>query len=263
MFDAFPIARRLAYNPIIMGHKSINTPFLSHALVVIFVVLCTLHSTAQELTGLALLEKAIQYHDPGNQWASFKGDLTVVMTTPKAAERTTNLQLDFPNDRFAATVKQGGNTIDYILQHGDCTMRLNQSNNISEAAKDSLNISCDRAKKLRDYYTYLYGLPMKLQDSGTIIDPVVQRKTLKGKSYLTLKVTYDNSVGKDTWYFYFNPTTYAMEVYQFFHDETKNDGEYILLSDIQTINQIKFPKTRAWYYNLDDVYLGTDTLIQP
>ena len=50
-----------------------------------------------------------------------------------------------------------------------------------------------------------------------------------------------------------------MEVYQFFK-ETKDSGEYILLSDLETINEIKFPKTRAWYYNKNDDYLGTDTL---
>jgi len=50
-----------------------------------------------------------------------------------------------------------------------------------------------------------------------------------------------------------------MEVYQFFK-EVKNSGEYILLSGLETINNIKMPKNRAWYYNKDDGYLGTDIL---
>ena len=68
---------------------------------------------------------------------------------------------------------------------------------------------------------------MKLKDKGTVIHEKVKAKKFKGKDYLVLKVTYDENVGKDTWYFYFNPKTYAMEVYQFFKDESKNDGEYI------------------------------------
>ena len=75
-----------------------------------------------------------------------------------------------------------------------------------------------------------------------------------------MKVTYKKEVGNDIWYFYFDPSTYAMEVYQFFHDESKNDGEYILLSGMETINGIKMPKNRAWYYNKDDKYLATDVL---
>jgi hypothetical protein len=117
----------------------------------------------------------------------------------------------------------------------------------------------------KDYYTYLYGLPMKLRDKGTNISETVERKTFKGKAYLVLKVTYDEAVGNDIWYFYFHPETFAMEIYQFFKtDETGNlepdSGEYIMLSEIETINQIKIPKVRAWYYNKDDAYLATDIL---
>ena len=113
---------------------------------------------------------------------------------------------------------------------------------------------------LKNYYTYLYGLPMKLKDPGTIIHNEVVSKTFKGKDYWVLKATYKKEVGKDTWYFYFNKNTFKMEVYQFFHDELKNDGEYILLSEEETINGIKMPKIRAWYMNKDNKYLGTDIL---
>ena len=53
-----------------------------------------------------------------------------------------------------------------------------------------------------------------------------------------------------------------MEVYQFYHDEAKNDGEYILLTDILEVNGINMPKTRAWYYNKNNDYLGTDVLLK-
>ncbi len=49
-----------------------------------------------------------------------------------------------------------------------------------------------------------------------------------------------------------------MEAYQFFKadvngNEKLGSGEYILLSDEVTINGIKMPKIRAWYYNKDNV----------
>jgi hypothetical protein len=46
----------------------------------------------------------------------------------------------------------------------------------------------------------------------------------------------------------------------FFHDEVKNDGEYILLSGIKTIDGINMPKARVCYTNKENTYLGTDTL---
>jgi hypothetical protein len=55
-----------------------------------------------------------------------------------------------------------------------------------------------------------------------------------------------------------------MEVYQFFKGDPdgqgKDTGEYILLSELVSINGIKMPKNRAWYYNKDNTYLGTDIL---
>jgi len=127
-------------------------------------------------------------------------------------------------------------------------------------------MSCDRANLYKNYYTYLYGLPMKLNDPGTNLSETVENKAFKGKAYLVLKVTYDEAVGSDVWYFYFDPKTYAMEVYQFFKTddngkEKRDSGEYILLTDEAVVNAIKMPKVRAWYYNKDDKYLGTDTLV--
>ena len=59
---------------------------------------------------------------------------------------------------------------------------------------------------------------------------------------------------------YFDKNTYQLKRYQFFHEEGKNDGEYIILENELMIGGIKMPKDRAWYYNKDDKYLGTDYL---
>ena len=215
---------------------------------------------AQEITGTQLLERAIAYHDPENNWSSFKGKMLIEMENPKSSPRSTVIEMKLPNNYFKSTVKKDNYTIESELDNGECTLKLNGSTSIFPKIKDSLNISCDRAKMMKNYYTYLYGLPMKLKDPGTIIDNNVVKKTFKGKEYLVLKATYEKEVGNDTWYFYFDPKTYAMKVYQFFHDESKNDGEYILLSEMITVNGIKIPKVRAWYYNKGDVYLATDNL---
>ena len=84
------------------------------------------------------------------------------------------------------------------------------------------------------------------------------------KEYFVLKATYEEAVGSDVWYFYFDTETFAMEVYQFFKGDPlkkgEDTGEYILLTETISLNNIKIPKNRAWYYNKDDTYLGTDIL---
>lgn len=222
-------------------------------------ILSTIQIYSQELTGKQLLEKAIQYHDPNGNWETFKGTLWVTMKTPNRPNRDSEIKIDLPNQYFSVKATSGKNTTEYIVNKDSITIAFNGSNNLSEEVLKKNRLSKERASLYKNYYTYLYGLPMKLKDPGTIISETTMKKTFKGKEYLVLKATYTKEVGKDTWYFYFNPKTYAMEVYQFFKDKP-DSGEYILLTGEETINGIKMPKNRAWYYNKDNGYLGTDIL---
>ena len=216
----------------------------------------------QSITGTLLLEKAIAYHDPNGHWSSFNNILNVTMKTPNAPDRVSKITINLPKQYFQVIATKGGITTGFTVDKGKCSLALNGKTNLTDDELRANNLSCDRANLYKNYYTYLYGLPMKLKDPGTIIHENVEQKSFEGKTYLTLKVTYDKAVGSDVWYFYFDPESYALQVYQFFHDEAKNDGEYILLSDIETIDGINMPKVRAWYTNKDNTYLGTDILQQ-
>ncbi|MCK0132896.1 DUF6503 family protein [Arenibacter sp. S6351L] len=229
----------------------------------LLMLVCFVHATGclgQGISGSELLDKAIEYHDPKDNWHSFKNDFSVIMETPKGDKRKSRINIDLPASSFKLTTNKAGKTIEQIMVKDTCILKIDGAAIISEKDRASHNISCERAKKMRDYYTYLYGLPMKLKDPGALVDPLVETKTFKDKKYLTLKVTYSEDVGRDTWYFYFDPTSYAMKAYQFFHDESKNDGEYIVLSGEEIISNVKMPKKRAWFYNKNDQYLGTDIL---
>jgi len=216
-------------------------------------------SFSQDITGDELLEKSIQFHDPNGNWETFEGALFVTMETPKDTPRKSSIHINLPKEHFSVKAIRDTITTTYTVRKGICSIAINGDENPSEVVKKQYGLSCERANMYKNYYTYLYGLPMKLKDEGTIIHQKVEKKTFKGKAYLVLKANYREEVGKDTWYFYFDPTTYAMEVYQFFK-ETKNSGEYILLSGLENINEVKIPKVRAWYYNKNNAYLGTDIL---
>jgi len=231
---------------------------------VLLILLSIVYSSfSQTITGNQLLEKAISYHDPKNNWSTFNDSLFITMEIPERVNRDSEIVINLPEEYFYVKAIRDTVTTEYILKKEECQIKLNDKTNLSDAIKKAHKLSCESANSYKDYYTYLYGLPMKLKDSGTIINENVERKIFKGKEYLVLKVTYDETVGNDTWYFYFNPETYAMEVYQFFHDEIKNDGEYILLTEEEIISDIKMPKSRAWYTNKEDKLLGTDILKTP
>jgi len=220
---------------------------------------------SQNISGIELLEKTINYHDPDNNWSIFADSFSVTMETPNNSARISNIHINLPEELFYIKMTRDTLITEYTVNKGVCSFALNGEKNLSVEQQKQFNISCERALLYKNYYTYLYGLPMKLKDPGTIIENKVDKKVFKGNTYLVLKVSYDKTVGSDVWYFYFNPKTYAMEIYQFFKTDEQghlkpDSGEYILLSDETIINNIKMPKNRAWYYNKDNSYLGTDIL---
>lgn len=238
---------------------------MKHFLLFLLGSICFQSLMAQELSGHELLNNAIKYHDPNGQWNAFNGEFDIVMEMTEKPKRISHITINLPEEYFKVTATRDTLVTEYILDKDDCKISLNGKTNLSKAELFSNNLSCDRANMYKNYYTYLYGLPMKLKDEGTNISEVVERKIFKGNDYLVLKVTYDEAVGNDIWYFYFHPETFALEVYQFFKtDEQGNikpdSGEYIMLSEAETINNIKIPKIRAWYYNKDGSYLATDVL---
>ncbi len=228
-------------------------------LITLLLVFVSIITFSQEITGDELLEKAIKFHDPNGNWSTFNGELFVTMEIPKRSNRKSTIKINLPEEYFSVEAIRDTIVTKQTVDKGICSSVFNGNENPSSEIKKKFSLSCERANMYKNYYTYLYGLPMKLKDEGTVIDQKIERKKFKGKEYLVLKATYNKDVGKDTWYFYFNPETYAMEVYQFFKT-AKDSGEYILLSGLETINEVKMPKIRAWYYNKDNGYLGTDIL---
>ncbi len=224
-----------------------------------------LTSCNKELTGDLLLDKAISYHDPSNNWSRFNGTLLVSMETPNKPNRESKIMINLPEDYFYVKAVRDTLTTEYEVTKSGCTITFNGNTEFTEEVAKKNGLNCERATMYKNYYTYLYGLPMKLKDPGTHISDSITHKTFKGKEYLVLKATYDETVGHDIWYFYFDPETYAMEIYQFYRmdddgNQKDDTGEYIILTEKETINGIKLPKNRAWYTNKDDTLLGTDIL---
>ena len=238
--------------------KSILSPVVKFSFV--WTILLFSQGHAQEISGNELLNKAIAYHDPSNNYDTFKNTLVITTQTPDGKERKSTMKIDATAQNFELKTVRNDKVVLYQITNDSVQFTLDGKSTFTDEEVKAYNLTKARAIFMKNYYTYLYGLPMKLKDSGTIIDPVVARKNFMGKEYLVLAVKYEEGVGKDAWFFYFDPKTYALKVYQFYHDQTKNDVEYILLSEEEELSGIKIPKVRAWYLNKDEKYLATDTL---
>lgn len=229
-----------------------------HIVILLFFHL-TNQAQAQRSPAELLLDESIQYHDPNGQWLKFADSLIIDQEVPGKPTRTTRMYLDIRKSKFSHSQLRHDTLFTQTVKNEDCSYRMNHLP-ITATVAENLNLTCARSLMLRNYYTYLYGLPMKLKDPGTIILPDVERGKFNKQDVDVLKVNYDPSVGKDTWYFYFATDTHALIGYRFYHDETKNDGEYIILEDEIVKHGIKIPAKRTWYVNNDNRLLGTDLL---
>lgn len=217
-------------------------------------------SESNELTGDRLLEKSIEYHDPEGNWDSFSASLHLTTQAPDKPTQNTRIDIRNEEDYFAVYQEVEGVPIYKGIQKDSCFARVNNSSPASEDQVKKYGLSCDDIKWARDFYTYLYGLPMKLKDPGTIVHKEVKDTTFNDQPYKVLKVNYEEEVGSDVWYFLFHPETYALKAYKFYHDESKNNGEFISLEEEELVQGIKIPKVRNWYWNENEDFIATDIL---
>lgn len=207
-----------------------------------------------------LLQGSIGRHDPAGKWSSGAYRMVLRETRPDGTNRDTTLMIDNGRSLFEVSSLREGDRIVGSLSADDCSWLFNGSSNFSDEIRDTHKLTCDRLERMRNYYVYLWGLPMKLRDPGTRLGDV-RKDEFEGRAALSLRVTYDEGVGSDVWYAYFDPETHDLIGYRFYHDEAANDGEYITLDGIQEGAGLRLPKTRAWYKHQQDEFLGTDTLV--
>lgn len=232
---------------------------ISSAIVFTFI---SLSYCSAQMTATELIAESISYHDPKGNWEDFEARLNFDQTRPGKENTKRKVFINNKKKQFQFWAQYDEGLLSYEVDKDLGTATWNGSNDVPEEMAKKYRISTDRAIMYRNYYTYLYGMPMKLKDETAIIDSKVEQVEFYGKTYDRIRVTYDPIAGDDIWYFYFNPNNHALEAYQFYHDETKNDGEYILFEETHEVDKVKIPRIRKWYYNKDEKYIASDILLR-
>lgn len=222
--------------------------------------LLSLLLASSTLSGPEIVDRSIRYHDPDSDW--FRAIVTMELreTRPEGIDRDASLVLDVVAGEFDYEARIGDHTIRRALLDGDCLTSLDGRTELTHEEQQEHGLDCARIGRYRDYYRYVWGIPMVLTDPGTIIDPDASFSELDGEKALRVRVTYDEEVGTDVWYFYFDPETFAVRGARFFHDESANDGEVIVFEGEISAGSLTLPRERHWYTNAEDRHLGSDLL---
>ncbi len=219
-------------------------------------------SNPQKNDAQQLLEKSISYHDPEGNWSKLKTRLYLSSIDTAGRENPFQLEIDNATGYFCHVTNKDGKEIVKGVSKGNEFFLIDGKADFSEEDQKKYKLNSESAKSVQNFYGYLYGLPMKLRDKGANISDTTSSEEFNGKTYQTIQVTYDPGMGKEVWTFFFDPKTSAMEAYRFMFSAGSDEGEYILLDETLTIDDIKIPKVRKWHFVKGNKYLGTDNLLK-
>lgn len=191
-------------------------------------------------TPKAILAKSIEYHDPESKWPTLQATFYYTETRPTGSDRKTKFELDNGQGQW-------------ILNRNDEEIYEVDGNEVSVLKGEK---GTDRGLMLRNYYLYLWGLPMKLKDKSTPAITQSEDEEVDGMPVRVLRVAYE----KEVYYFSFDQTSGRMLQYRFYKDEEAGKGELITLEGEATIQGIRIPQKRSWYTLPEMEYLGTDIL---
>ena len=210
----------------------------------------------------ALITKSIAYHDPGGRWDSGEIALRIMESRPNGVTRTVEVGMAPGRGAVEVSRETDAAVVSFAVSGEEIMRRaVDGDEELDEAALGEHNLGAERVMWLRNYYLFVWGLPMKLRDPGTIVDPEPVMDSYNGQDALKVRVTYDPEVGGDTWYFYFHPDTARMIGYRFYHDESANDGEYIHLDGEIESSGLRLPAKRRWFFHSNDEFLGEDEAV--
>ena len=209
-----------------------------------------------------LIARSIAYHDPAGLWDSGEIALRIMESRPNGVARTVQLRMTPGRGSMVVSRETDSELVTFAVAGEEILMRaVDADEDLDEEAFAEHGLDPERVMWLRNYYLFVWGLPMKLRDPGTIVDPEPVTDSFGGQDALKVRVTYDPEVGGDTWYFYFHPETARMIGYRFYHDESANDGEYIHLDGEIEDGGLRLPAKRSWFFHQGEEYLGEDEAV--
>ncbi len=168
-----------------------------------------------------MLERSIAYHDSDGRFATSAIAIELSESRPDGGIRKTSIVIDNGSGRFEMRrVVDDGREVYIRVDGDDVKVSLDGSTTFSEEEAEQYRLAPEQAKRTRNYYIYLYGLPMKLLDPGTRLDPKPREKDYQGHAVYELKVTYDEEV-------FIHPTAKAevREVYRWYYNQSPSAAE--------------------------------------
>jgi len=215
------------------------------------------HTSAEQL-----LARSIRFHDPDGIWNDNILELRWTSAGPDDVIAL-DFEIDFhPRGSFAMKGEYGGAEIDYLATEGLATAIVNGETELSDEMRANAGLVREDGMFWRNYFGFLGGMPMCLDDPIVELEPEVFEVEFEGRTVPGIRTTFSPEVGTDIWTFYFEPETAQLIGCRFDRADPTRDGETLVFEELVSIAGVRLPKRRTWYRNADRELLGTDELFE-
>lgn len=218
---------------------------LISVIVLISIAFLNISCSNKPKNAIELVNKSVAFHDPNNQWNNldvlfeFKSSFSWNDSIPEQLL----LGIDVPN--YSLDYLNTDRKLHYIFTQDSCSTLLGSP-------------SCSDFIWAYNFYIYMWGLPMKLNDPNTKIKQDFTMESINNKEAYAIEVNYEN----EDWRFFFDQNTYQLLGFTFIKKDGSNHGEKVIVSDLFEYNGIKFPKIRTFYKLDNNKYIGENEVVK-
>lgn len=205
-------------------------------------LLLSSYSLGATLTPQNVIAKSISYHDPESRWGEFSGSFSLTTQGVFNENKVDKITITISQQEQLMRYQNERRNIDVSYSGMTCA-----GSNVAQYCKDFI--------WARDFYPYVWGLPMKLTDELAAINPKLEKTVFNQQKCWQVGVSYP----RHTYKFYFNQESFKLEGFQFIHNADATKGEIIVHDGEFDLGGVKTPAIRTWY-DLKMKKLSTDLM---
>jgi len=191
-----------------------------------------------------IINRSIFFHDVKNNWKTFDQQLKFESRFSFNDSIPEELHLSF---------KTAHNYFRYINIDRNINLEYLADSCISNTSAEY----CSNYSWTSKFYSYFWGLPMKLQDPETKIQPNFKPTIFNGFKTWEIQVNYE----AENFWFFFDQVDYQLRGFKFLKNDSSEKGEIIILRDLMKVDGILLPKHRTWLHK-DSSLIGTNELLE-
>lgn len=197
-------------------------------------------------SGQQILKKSIDFHDPSNQWNRLQQKINIQsdFLYPDTAVYSLIIGLDNPQK----LVSYSNTTLAQQVEFTDtsCLVVLG-------------NKSCEQSAWTKNFYHFILGLPMTLQNEEAVVHKSVVDTSFYDQPSYRVAIDFE----KEKWHFYFAKSDYHLIGFAF-NKNFEAKAEEIRTEGLIEFNGMKLPKIRYWWITTDSlapIYSGKDEIM--